>query len=836
MIPKRVELENFLSFGSPAAEIVFADDEPLWVLGGPNGVGKSAVFDAITYCLFGEHRGGKQKADQLIHHGANGFQVAFEFEFDGADYRVTKTRGGRTTQRVEQRDAAGAWKPVAGVNSAADVDAWAERTLGLGYDAFQASVLLRQGEADKILTAGPTERGTTLRKIIGADRYRDLGERVHAAAKRCKGRLDDRQTRLDGLPDASAEAVAEAEARRVQAEADRATANQAANDADRRVTEAKQWDGLDRKMHAVAQQLLDADTRADHATHIRTDKARLDDLIATVPLLQKVITLRAGLTTAEHALFDHQSAADRVAAAIRALDWKQEVADVDAFIKAVDAAAAFPADLVEQVSAAQAAANLKTQLLTDAGKERAAAEALRKQAKERRTEFAKVGVGVKCSRCGQEVTEEHAQTELADIDRSVRDLDGKCAGALAIEQQAVGAKTEADDHLNTTTAQQERQRAATGRLTELTQTRAERGLSTDRDELRRTLPERRQALKQAEADAGDQAGVDRKALMNWQTDITGRLNAARTALSTNQVKVDLLIDQLASTWRSRLDGLDADAVQALDAERTGYVTARVAEQARQLELDAAQRGVWVQQRDDLAAEIALIPEASRVPVADAERDAAAARQTATTADRTRDAARTSADQLARQAADHQAAVTEVATAERENRLHQKLDGLLGKDGLQRELVRSAELEIVRLADDTVRQLSDGDLTVELAAGPNAKDDEFDLRVRRADDPTPIGVHYLSGSQKFRVAVAVALAIGRYAAGQARPLESVIIDEGFGSLDRDGLAAMADELNRLKRYLRRIVLVSHQEEFADRFPVVIKLSRGDHGTVAEAVRR
>src|SRR5262245_39096731 len=159
MIPRRVELENFLSFGTPAAEIVFADDEPLWVLGGPNGVGKSAVFDAITYCLFGCHRGGKQEADQLVRHGANGFQVAFEFEFTGTDYRVTRGRSGRrTTQRVERKRADGeGWDPVAGVNSASDVRAWAERTLGLGYEAFQASVLLRQGEADKILSAGPTD-------------------------------------------------------------------------------------------------------------------------------------------------------------------------------------------------------------------------------------------------------------------------------------------------------------------------------------------------------------------------------------------------------------------------------------------------------------------------------------------------------------------------------------------------------------------------------------------------------------------------------------------------------------------------------------------------------
>jgi DNA repair exonuclease SbcCD ATPase subunit len=111
---------------------------------------------------------------------------------------------------------------------------------------------------------------------------------------------------------------------------------------------------------------------------------------------------------------------------------------------------------------------------------------------------------------------------------------------------------------------------------------------------------------------------------------------------------------------------------------------------------------------------------------------------------------------------------------------------------------------VRLANDTVQNLSDGDLTIELDDGGDGGDGAFALRIRQGDDPAPIGVSYLSGSQKFRVAVSVALAIGRFAAGQARPLESVIIDEGFGSLDRDGLRAAADELNRLRQHLRRIV--------------------------------
>jgi DNA repair protein SbcC/Rad50 len=107
---------------------------------------------------------------------------------------------------------------------------------------------------------------------------------------------------------------------------------------------------------------------------------------------------------------------------------------------------------------------------------------------------------------------------------------------------------------------------------------------------------------------------------------------------------------------------------------------------------------------------------------------------------------------------------------------------------------------------------------------------------RAGDP--IAVAFLSGSQRFRVAVSVALAVGRFASGRARPLESVIIDEGFGSLDKDGLQAMAEELKRLQQLssLRRVILVSHQEEFTNQFPVGYRLSPGDGGTVAHPFRR
>ncbi|HMO36339.1 MAG TPA: AAA family ATPase, partial [Gemmatales bacterium] len=123
MIPKRVTLENFLSFGEKQ-EIVFEEDHILWIIGGPNGSGKSTVFDAMTYCLFGTHRASgtriKESDNHLIRHGCGGFQIGFEFEFQGIDYRIVRSRNRgskrQPTPTVERRTREGKWERIPHVN------------------------------------------------------------------------------------------------------------------------------------------------------------------------------------------------------------------------------------------------------------------------------------------------------------------------------------------------------------------------------------------------------------------------------------------------------------------------------------------------------------------------------------------------------------------------------------------------------------------------------------------------------------------------------------------------------------------------------------------------
>jgi DNA repair exonuclease SbcCD ATPase subunit len=879
MIPKRVTLENFLSFGLKT-EIAFTDDEPLWVVGGPNGVGKSAVFDAITFCLFGAHRGGAKEIDPLVRHGANGFSVAFEFEFGGVDYRITRNRvGNKTTQAVEQRrpDAA-KWERVPNVNSVPQVREWAEKTLGLGFDAFKASVLLRQGEADAIITATGAERLKILKKIIGAERFEDLSKRVHDATRTNQGLSEQFSRQLEQTPEVTEEE--RATAGRVLAERDEA--RQAARDAETdvaaRVEQARQWVALDGQLAELNGRIRAADERRASAVAIRDRHARLVDLEAAVPVVRELVTLRdsrtgtdaavTALRQAHHDQEGKQQSAARAAAAARDLaeqhrvesdaaetavrDLEQRLKDDrNNFSTAEEVArvdgelALLPATLDELLRAAETESSA-AEVEADAAKDRrSAVAALLDRREGELAEFETVEIGARCSRCLQPVSAEHAERERAELLADIRRLRTAVAAAGEVEKDANARSRRAkEEQGRLTRAATTRDNLTTKRLTLLrhgevpSATALRERIREAESELNRQqkrLNDSRKARKAA-IGAVDEHDAERLAA-EAELKVTGdKLKAAEGEQIRADARRAALVGTLRGDWATRWESLTAEAAAALADELQTLSGSSVREDFRRLTEDDARRGEWEERRTGILSSIEAIPPESRISVATATAAVAAARKAA--ADRTVewDAARKTFDeQTAR--IERRAALREQARkAETDARIHSKLDDLLGRTGLQRELVRDAETQIVRLAHDTVRHLSDGDLSIELDAADEGGDEAFALRVRRADDPTPIGVAYLSGSQKFRVAISVALAIGRFAAGQARPLECVIIDEGFGSLDKDGLRAAADELNRLKQYLRRIVLVSHQEEFTDQFPVVIRLTKGEAGTTAEAVRR
>lgn len=89
------------------------------------------------------------------------------------------------------------------------------------------------------------------------------------------------------------------------------------------------------------------------------------------------------------------------------------------------------------------------------------------------------------------------------------------------------------------------------------------------------------------------------------------------------------------------------------------------------------------------------------------------------------------------------------------------------------------------------------------------------------------VQSLSGGETFLVSLALALAIANMASGNMK-LESLFIDEGFGTLDPSSLHIVMDALDRLQSQGRKVILISHIQEMHERIPVKIQVKAKGSG--------
>ncbi|MDI6829646.1 MAG: AAA family ATPase, partial [Armatimonadota bacterium] len=96
MIPLRLELKNFMSYGEHVTPL---DLQGIHVacISGDNGNGKSALLDAITWALWGEARA---PADELIRLGADEMRVVFDFQLGDDIYRVIRGRSKKSSSSV----------------------------------------------------------------------------------------------------------------------------------------------------------------------------------------------------------------------------------------------------------------------------------------------------------------------------------------------------------------------------------------------------------------------------------------------------------------------------------------------------------------------------------------------------------------------------------------------------------------------------------------------------------------------------------------------------------------------------------------------------------------
>lgn len=168
-------------------------------------------------------------------------------------------------------------------------------------------------------------------------------------------------------------------------------------------------------------------------------------------------------------------------------------------------------------------------------------------------------------------------------------------------------------------------------------------------------------------------------------------------------------------------------------------------------------------------------------------------------------------------------------SERTSSLHQKLADALGRKGLLASVVQEAQDRIKIHANEILKRLSNGTWEVDLK---NVSETELRIDAHDLTTGTLRPFEYLSGGERFRVAISIAIAIGQSILGN-RTVDTLVIDEGFGALDNNNRTNLINELNNLSTGALsrgRIIIVSHQDDVQDAFPFRYRLSRNLDGLV------
>jgi len=789
MRPLRLEVAGFAAFRE-LVEVDFSDAD-YFAFVGPTGSGKSTLIDAMTFALYGSiPRLDMRSVAPVITQGSAEARVRFDFAIGEREY---------TAVRVVRRQGDGASTKEARLEQAGDVlagdadglTAEVERLLGLGFEEFTRCVVLPQGDFARFMHDKPAARQDLLVRLLDLDVYGRMGQRANMRAVEADARAKSERQRLEDLSYATDDAL-----KTVRAQVETLRALQA------RIDDEEPKLASLRDVLASAQEQATASERA-------------------VGVLEKVAMPRDVPTLA-------QRVAEAAAAGKRA---EESVSEAEETLKAADAACA---DLPARPTVETALTGHKQLAVMEKDRraaEKAAASVEKTKSKlEKQTEDAekaadeaqhafeaarvqhraqdlarKLVAGDPCPVCGQVVHDLPAVNVPTDL--------------AASEKKAKTAVTKLKAANDDLAAADKEMAVAVGDVKRLTKETSmlSKALSEHADAT--TLEKQLTAIVAAEksldaarrgADAARAAARKARAAVEEATRLSAgarkTLDGVRDRLAEYSPP-PLSRDDLAADWTALVEWARAETAR----RRTAITEATASAQAARKESDSiveAQRAACVaagiddvtNPRDDCLKEI--------------ERASARATQIELALESTKEI-----QEMVR-------ALDEQSVVARELGKHLKANAF------ERWVLRQALTTLVDGATSILLELSGGQYSLTL-------DKQYNFAVvdhRNADAVR--SARTLSGGETFLASLALALAmsdrIAQLSANTAVRLESIFLDEGFGTLDPETLETVATAIEHLGRTSRVVGIVTHVRDLAERIPIRYEVRKGVSTSTVEKV--
>ena len=857
MIPLHLFLSGFLSYRDPAT-IDFTSIE-LACIAGANGAGKSSILDAITWALFGQAR---KRDDSLINARSSVAEVRLIFSYEGNIYRVLRAKPRDKTAllefhlyqppvddfRTELIDQPGAWKALT-ERSLRETEALIAHTLRLDYETFVNASFFLQGKADQFTQQRPSDRKRILSSILGLDAWDDFRERAGERRKAIENQivalegrlheidaeLGEEETRRARLGELEKEMERLAQARQTQ---------EGAVDNLRQVAATLVEQG--KLVALLARQVEDASRRlADLEARLQIRLTEREAFAQVLARQEEIETSYAAWQARRARLEEWEAIAgrfrehekrrqeplDELNAARARLE--QECQHLEAQRKEVETSQVQAGQLQAQLAearrtAGEAEAQVAKRIQLDVDLQEARqrlAEAraenprLKAEMDDLKTRIDRLTQieGVNCPLCGQPLSPQDRQAlieamtvqgkEMGDryranrnlldqADQVVRGLEGEMQSLADVEQQ-LRLHNQAIAQLEARLAALESQNQAWE--TQLAPRLVEAARLLDGDgfapEARARLAEIDSELKAIGYDAAAH-DADRRAELEGRA-VEGELRSleqARAALAPVEREIADLQEEAASRREEveRQRGEHERAVQTLEQTQAPDVEAaeiqllslQEQENRLRMEVGAARQKVLV--LDDLK---------NRRQALNVERDG-----------------------LKNQVG-----------------LYRQLERAFGKDGVPALLIEQALPQIESKANEVLDRLSQGTMAVRFVTQAAYKDKHREdlketLDIQISDGAGSRDYEMFSGGEAFRVNFAIRLALSEVLAQRAGArLQTLVIDEGFGSQDAQGRQRLVEAINLVRQDFARILVITHIDELKDAFPTRIEVEKTARGS-------
>jgi len=848
MIPINLRISGFLSYLDPV-ELDFSVIE-VACISGHNGAGKSSLLDAITWSLFGEARG---KSNDVInlHPEVKAAEVIFIFKHEENTYRVQRTLPRNKSTLLEFQVRTGDTWRVLTEKTTRDTQARIEQILRLDYDTFVNASFFLQGKADQFTQQNAGKRKDVLSNILGLEVWEQYKNRTAERRKLIERDVDEiegrvreidaelgeeetRKLRLGKLESLLKQLTATRAAQ--EAILDNIRKNAALLDEQRKLIDALS-DGLERAQTGLSTlesrltaKEADRDSYANlvnRAREIETtykawQKSRKEleewDKIASkfhdhnkqrAPLLEQIAAEKARLEEERRSLLIEEEAVNDQSTTIETL--KAEIEKVQIRLEEAET----------RISERTALENER-----NAGRERQVAlrvenDALRvdmNQLKER-IETLKSAEGASCPLCGQELSEEHRQStlqqleeegkqkgdlyranqkETADLATQVSNDEAQIAKLASAENERVKYASEISQHSERLGILESfaREWDATNkkRLKDVSKFLEGGKYAVDEQKQLAKLDKELAKLgydasahdetreKESELRSVNEEYSNLKAASEVSKQIEGEISSLRSEIENRTSEIENLEMQYQIA-KGNLESAEAEAPN-LDAAERELFRLREEENKARSELGGAQQRVDV-----------LSTQRTRKARFESERE-----------------------ELLKRIAQHKT-----------------LERAFGKDGVPALLIEQALPQLEAKANDILDRLSEGQMSIEFVTQEAYKDDKRKdlketLEIKIKDGAGTRDYEMYSGGEAFRVNFAVRLALSEILAQRkGSRLQTLVIDEGFGSQDTRGRQRLIEAINLVKNDFAKILVITHLDELKDAFPNRIEVEKTERGS-------